>query len=163
TYVLFLFARLVFELCHPLKFAHARHAVQQPRKFRVLGHIRLHKHCRNLRIDPDSKVDARKFACLVTENSGVLWDRNRVQIDDAEEAFVLVLERDPVAQGAKVIAEMNVAGGLRAAENSFHLTGTEKQNSYGKRHHKTEHGAKDPSEHGNDQQEEAKTLQCFKP
>jgi hypothetical protein len=44
-----------------------------------------------------------------------------VQIDDAEETFVLVLERYPVAQGAEIIAEVNVAGGLRAAEDSFHF------------------------------------------
>jgi hypothetical protein len=46
-----------------------------------------------------------------------------VEVDDAEEALVLVLQIDPVAQRADVVAEVQVVGGLCAAENPFsHLS-----------------------------------------
>jgi hypothetical protein len=35
--------RFVFELCHPLQFAEAGKAVQNPRKFGMLADVRLHK------------------------------------------------------------------------------------------------------------------------
>jgi hypothetical protein len=40
-----------------------------------------------------------------------------VQIDDAEEAFVALLERDPVADRPEVIAEMETSRRLDPAED----------------------------------------------
>ena len=51
---------------------------------------------------------------------GVLWQGQRVQIDDAEDAFVIVLQRDPVADRAEVIAKMQIAGRLDAGKDSVH-------------------------------------------
>src|SRR5206468_10599261 len=45
---------------------------------------------------------------------------DRVKIDDAKQTFVLVLQRHPVAQRAEIISQMHIAGGLSAAEDSFH-------------------------------------------
>jgi hypothetical protein len=42
-----------------------------------------------------------------------------VQVYDTKETFVFVLQRNPVAQRAEVVAEVNVSGGLRAAKNSL--------------------------------------------
>jgi hypothetical protein len=43
-----------------------------------------------------------------------------MQIDDAENALELILQRDPVAQGTQVIAQMQLAGRLHAREDAVH-------------------------------------------
>ena len=43
-----------------------------------------------------------------------------MQIDDAKDAFVLALQGHPIAQRAKIVSKMYVAGGLCAAKNSLH-------------------------------------------
>ena len=53
---------------------------------------------------------ARRMAQLV----GVLRLCQRVQIDDAKDALVIVLQRDPVADRAEIIAEVQIAGRLNA-------------------------------------------------
>ena len=42
---------------------------------------------------------------------------DRMEVDDAKESVVDVLERDELAQGAEIIAEMQIAGGLDARED----------------------------------------------
>ncbi len=42
----------------------------------------------------------------------------RVPVGDEEEAVVLVLQVDPVAQGADVVAEVQLAGGSHAAQHA---------------------------------------------
>ena len=49
----------------------------------------------------------------------VLPDRDRVQIDDAIDAVVAVLQLDEALDGAEIIAEVQVAGRLHAGENPF--------------------------------------------
>ena len=43
----------------------------------------------------------------------------RVQVGDDEEALVLVLQSDAVAEGADVVAEVELAGGAIAREYSL--------------------------------------------
>jgi hypothetical protein len=43
-----------------------------------------------------------------------------MQVDDAEDTVELVLQPDPIADCAQIIAEMQVAGGLNAGENAIH-------------------------------------------
>ncbi len=42
-----------------------------------------------------------------------------MKIDDAEKTFVFALQRDPIFQRAEIIADVQVAGRLRAAEDAF--------------------------------------------
>ena len=44
-----------------------------------------------------------------------------MEIDDAKEALILLLEIYPIAQCSEIISEMDIAGGLYAAEDSLHL------------------------------------------
>src|ERR1041384_7013361 len=88
----------------------------------MLRHVRLNEDDRDLRVDPRSEIEAREFARLARERLRVLGQGDRVQVDDAEEALVLVLQRGPVAQRAEIVADVYVAGRLRAAEDAFHLT-----------------------------------------
>ena len=48
---------------------------------------------------------------------GVPGQGQGVQVDDAIEGIVLVLEVNPMLEGAEVVAEMGVAGRLDAAED----------------------------------------------
>jgi hypothetical protein len=49
-----------------------------------------------------------------------------MQIDDAEDAFVIVLDPHPVREGAQIVTDMQIAGGLHARKNAWnHLSGNE--------------------------------------
>jgi len=52
--------------------------------------------------------------------SRVVFDRERVQVDDAEHRVGLVLVRDPLAEGAEVVADVRRAGRLHSREHPFH-------------------------------------------
>jgi hypothetical protein len=43
-----------------------------------------------------------------------------MQINDAEDAFEVFLQRDPVADRTKIVAKMKVTGGLSTRKNTFH-------------------------------------------
>src|SRR5882724_3413864 len=113
-------ARLIFELSHAFKFGHARDAVKHPGQFRMFSNIRLNEDGRDCRINSDCNVDARQLASFLGQKLRVLPRGDRVQVDDAKKALILMLQPHPVAQRAEVIAQMDVAGRLRAAKNSFH-------------------------------------------
>jgi hypothetical protein len=115
-----LLARLVFELRHAFEFADARDAIEYPCQLGMFRHVRLNEDDGDFRIDACGEIDAREVARFLREQFRVLRQSDRVEVDDAEETFVLVLEFDPVAQRAEVVAEVDVAGRLCAAENSFH-------------------------------------------
>ena len=52
----------------------------------------------------------------------VLIKRDRVQVDDAVDAIVVVLDFGPVLQRAEIISDVRAAGGLNAGEDScFHV------------------------------------------
>ena len=119
--VLFLLAGLIFELRHAFQLGHARDAVKQPRQLSVRGHIRLHKHGRNIRINANGKIDSRELTRFCGEHLRILRQRDGVKIYDTEKTLIVTLERHPITQSAEIISQMNVAGRLRAAEDSFHL------------------------------------------
>src|SRR5215470_13696377 len=50
-----------------------------------------------------------------------------MQIDDAEDALKIPLERDPVANVAEIMAKMQIAGGLDAGKNAVHLASDKKR------------------------------------
>ena len=78
------------------------------------GHRRLHDDAGMLRIDPRRKKQRRQFPDPGAQFLRLLIHRDRVQIDDAEDAFVIVLDPDPVGQRAQIIADMQIAGRLHA-------------------------------------------------
>ena len=113
------FSRLVLELRHSLELRHARDAVENPGQLSVFVNIRLDEDRGDVRIDSHGQINARQFPGLLGKQFWILRDRDRVEIDDAEEAFVLVLECYPIAQRAQIVPEMYVAGRLGAAKNSL--------------------------------------------
>jgi hypothetical protein len=43
-----------------------------------------------------------------------------MEIDHAEDAFILMLHPDPIAHGPQIVTEMKIAAGLDAGENAIH-------------------------------------------
>ena len=72
-------------------------------------------------IDAGGDIGGRHLARRSAQLVGILRQGQRVQIDDAEDALEVVLQRDPVADRAEIIAEMQIAGGLDAGKNAVHL------------------------------------------
>ena len=62
----------------------------------------------------------RKFADVGTQFFGVLPDCDGMHIDDAEDAFEIFLQGNPVTDCAKIVAKMKVTGGLSARKHTFH-------------------------------------------
>src|SRR5262249_8582434 len=69
-------------------------------------------------IDAGGEVAGRHLARLLAQRLGILPDRDRVLIDDAIDAVELVLQAHPIADGAEIVAEMEVLGGLDAREDA---------------------------------------------
>ena len=68
---------------------------------------------------------ARKMAAissiLLLSSFGYWYNRDRVQVHDAENALVVVLDPHPVLERPQVVADMQVAGRLNAGKDSlFH-------------------------------------------
>src|SRR6516162_11916304 len=75
-----------------------------------------------LGIDAGGDVGGRHFARGGAQFGRILRLSERMQVDDAEDAVVVILQRDPVADRPEVIAEMQVAGRLDAGEDAVHWT-----------------------------------------
>ncbi len=73
-----------------------------------------------LRVDSGGDVGCRHLARRMAQFERVLRQGQRVQVDDAEDAFAVVLQCDPVADRAEIIAEMQVAGRLDAGKDAVH-------------------------------------------
>ena len=104
---------LVLELGHPLEIAEVRDRVEHPAQLGVLGHHRLQEQDRSVvdaaRDDVDHRIlDATRH---VLRRVGL---GDRVIVDDAEDAAVLVLQRHPVADGAEVVSQMELPRRLDA-------------------------------------------------
>src|SRR2546427_959721 len=119
-HILALFPSLVFKLRHPLQLRHAHQAVKNPSQLGVLRNVSLHEDCRELGIYSHCQIDTREFSCFLSEQSWILWDCDRVKINYAEEAFVFVLQGNPIAQRAQIISQMYISGWLCTAKDSLH-------------------------------------------
>src|SRR5919201_4173352 len=121
--VLAVFARFFLELGHPVEPAQAGHAVEYPGELRMLSDLTLIEDDMFFRIDPAGNEGGGHLACVLRQLLGAAPDRqrlgNRVQVDDAVDALVPVLQRDELGDGAEVISEMQIACRLYAGKHSF--------------------------------------------
>jgi hypothetical protein len=109
---------LVLELRHPLQLAEARDRAEQPRRLRVRGDVALHEDRRALGVEAGGEEHGREIERLLAEVLGVVLDRDRVQVDDAEEALAALLRRRVLAEAADQVAEVLVARRLDAGEDA---------------------------------------------
>ena len=77
-----------------------------------------------LRIDAGCQEHAGDLQDLGAQLGGILVDRDGVQIDDAENTLVVVLDIHPVLERAQIVADVQIAGRLDAGKNAcFHVSG----------------------------------------
>ena len=80
----------------------------------------LYKECGTGGVDANGQKELGQFEGPGSELSGVLRDREGMQIDHAEDGVGLVLIGDPMAQRSEKVAELNRTGGLNAREDTSH-------------------------------------------
>ena len=76
---------LLLELRHPAELAVARHRREQPRRLGVRGHVALREDRRALRVEAGREEQRREVERALAQVGRVVVDRDRVQVDDAEE------------------------------------------------------------------------------
>src|SRR5690606_23565600 len=109
---------LLLELRHAVQPAHARDAVEHPRKFRMARNLALVEDDRLVGIDTGGEIGTRDLADIVGQFGRILPQRDGVHVDDAIDARILILQRHETPDGAEIIAEMQVAGGLDARKDA---------------------------------------------
>src|SRR5262249_48740559 len=109
---------LLLELRHPPELAIARHGRQQPGRLGVRGDVALDEDRRAFRVEPcrdQHRVEVERRAPQLV---GVVLDRDRMQVDDAEERVAAFLCLGVLAEAAGVVADRLRSGGLDAAEDA---------------------------------------------
>ncbi len=113
---------LLLELRHPAEVAVARHRREQPGGLGVRGDVALREHRRALRVEARGEEQRRQVERALSQVGRVEVDRDRVQVDDAEECGAhlpgrALLGRRVLAEAAGVVAEVLRTGGLDAGED----------------------------------------------
>ena len=103
--VLPVLAGLVLELRHPVQPAEPRDAVEDPGEPRVRAHGRLQEQHVPPRVDAAGQQRRGHLPGLARQRLRLLPDGDGVQIDDAEDAVMVVLQRHPIADRAEIIAK----------------------------------------------------------
>ena len=71
-------------------------------------------------VDPGGEIGGRDLAGVVGELGRILPHGNGVEIDDAIDAVVVLLERDEIPYRAQIVPQVQIAGGLNARKNAPH-------------------------------------------
>ncbi len=111
--------RLLLELGHAVEDPGRRHRPQDPCQLGVLRHLALVVQQRALRVDPDGEQDLGRLVALVHELHGILRDGDGVEVHDAVDGVVVVLEPHPVAERPEIVPQVHVPGGLHSTEHSL--------------------------------------------
>ena len=114
---------LVLELDHARQLAERQPCTPSPSQLAVLDDVALHEDRGDVGIEPDREHHRRQLDRGLADDSWLLGDRERVQVDDAVEDVLLVLAVDPVPQRPQVVAEVDVTGRLDAREHTGHGCG----------------------------------------
>ena len=117
--VLGIFPRLVLELGHAVHPADPRDAVEDPRQFGVLDDLALVENDMGFGVDPRRDERRGDLAGGAAQFVGVLPDGDRVHVDDAIDALMGLLQRHETADGAEIVAQVQVARGLDAGKDAI--------------------------------------------
>ena len=103
----------------PFEQAHRRAGQQDPAQLADFGHVGLHEQRRLIRIEPERQQVERHVERILPQLGRVADRVQRVQVGDEVKRLLVVLQGDVLADRAEVIAPVDRAGRLDAAEN-FH-------------------------------------------
>jgi hypothetical protein len=109
---------LVLELCHPAKLADRGHGAEQPGGLRVGGDVALHEDGGALGVDSGREEHRGEVEGRLAQRFRVVRNRDRVQVDDAEERLAQLLGGRILAKAAAVVAEVLRARGLDPREDT---------------------------------------------
>src|SRR5262249_39339266 len=104
---------------HAVEPADARHAIEHPGKLGMLGNLRLVEHDMRLRVDAAGDEGRRDFPDARLQLLRLLRQGDGVEIDDAVDAVVSLLQLDEFDDRAKIISKMEVSRRLYARKNPF--------------------------------------------
>ncbi len=114
----FLLRRLVLELGHAVEIAVRGDRREQPGQLAVLAHVGLAEEDAALRVEAGGEQDRGRVVEPLAQLGRVVGDRDRVQVDDAEDRRVAaILALDVLPDRPDVVAEVLAAGGLDARED----------------------------------------------
>ena len=116
--VLAVLAGLFLELRHAVHPADARHAVEHPGELGMAGNAALVEDDMLLRVDAGSEERGGDRPGLLPQVVMDELGRDRVQVDDAVDAVVALLQGDELADRAEIIAQMQIARGLHAGKDA---------------------------------------------
>ena len=115
-----LLRRLVLELGHAVEVAVGGDRGEQPGQLGVLAHVGLAEEDAALGVEAGGEQDRGRVVEPLAQLGRVVGDRDRVQVDDAEDRrLAAVLALDVLADRADVVAEVLAAGGLDAGEDDW--------------------------------------------
>src|SRR5262249_12547440 len=121
--VLTVLAGLVLELRHAAKPTHACDAIEYPGKLRMLVDLALVEDDVSFRINSGGEIGGGHFARVVREPLRTAPNRyrlgQRMEIDDAIDAGIPLLQRDELHDRAEIVAEMQITGWLNPGKNQF--------------------------------------------
>ena len=134
--VLAILAGLFLELRHAIEPAEAGDAVEYPGELGVLRDLALIEENALLGIEPRGDIGRRHLADRLLQLGRTAPHvealRDRVQVDDAIDALVRLLQLDPLQHGPQIVAEVQAAGRLHAGEDAlFECHGAPRSNRRG--------------------------------
>ena len=111
---------LVLELGHAPELAHGGGALEQPGEPGVLGDVALNEEGAAVRIQPDGEQVERRIERVGPDVHRVDVRGQRMEVDDAVEGVVALLEGHPVPEGPEVVPQGEIAGGRDTGEDPVH-------------------------------------------
>ena len=86
----------------------------------MLGNMALYENGGNFRVEANSKKGGSQLEGARAQDAWAIGHGQRVQVDNAVEGVAFMLANDPIAQGAKIIAQMDDSGGLDTRQDARH-------------------------------------------
>ena len=112
---------LCLELRHALKLTEHAVAVEDPRKLRVRGHVRLHEKRILGGIKAAGDIESERFVGAAAKLGGHLTHGDGMLVYDAVEATVFIGKRREVFDGADIVADGEIARGLDARKDDLFI------------------------------------------
>ena len=78
----------------------------------------LHEKGRLLRVYAARQQRCRHFARIGDHGVGILDSDERMQVDDAIDALIIILQLYPIADCSQIVAELDAMGGLDARKDT---------------------------------------------
>ena len=80
----------------------------------------LHEDGGHVGVETDREEGRSQFEGAGAQNAGAVGHGEGMQVDDAMKSVAFMLANDPIAQGAKIIAQMDDTGGLDTRQDARH-------------------------------------------